>query len=175
MPFESEAQRRYMFAKMPETAERWAEHTPKGKKLPERVDSEKSGVLRDYGKEGKEELRDREWAFKAGFLCKVAELGVTPDEFHALVKAALEPLMSLTGIGGVGLGAAYGLGTDAARVGLYGAGLAPIIGGALTGGLEAKLTSPSVEDIEALRRAELTAKYERMTREIRSRMSRRQA
>jgi len=53
--------------------------------------------------------------------------------------------------------------------------LAPSLGGALTGGMEAKLTSPSVEDIEALRRAELTAKYERMTREIRSRMSRRQA
>lgn len=175
MPFESEAQRKYMFAKMPEMAARWARHTPKGKKLPEHVDSEKSGVLRDYGKEGKEELQGREWAFKAGFLCKIAELGVTPNEFHELVKAALEPLMSLTGLGGAGLGAAYGLGTDAARAGLYGAALAPILGGALTGGMEAKLTSPSVEDIEALRRAELTAKYERMAREIRSRMSRRPA
>jgi hypothetical protein len=38
--------------------------------------------------------------------------------------------------------------------------------------LEAKLTSPSVEDIEAMRRAELAAKYDRMTKEIRSRMAR---
>lgn len=43
MPFKSEAQRRFMFAAekrgdLPEgTAERWQEHTPKGKKLPEHV------------------------------------------------------------------------------------------------------------------------------------------
>ena len=37
MPFKSEAQRRLMYAKHPELAKEFEEHTPKGKKLPEHV------------------------------------------------------------------------------------------------------------------------------------------
>lgn len=37
MPFRSEAQRRYLFAKHPDVAREFAEATPKGKKLPEKV------------------------------------------------------------------------------------------------------------------------------------------
>jgi hypothetical protein len=37
MPFVSDAQRRYMYAKHPRIAARWSEHTPKGKDLPEHV------------------------------------------------------------------------------------------------------------------------------------------
>lgn len=37
MPFESKAQRRWMFATHPDMAKTWAEHTPEGAKLPERV------------------------------------------------------------------------------------------------------------------------------------------
>ena len=37
MPFESEAQRRWMYANDPDMAARWQAHTPKGKKLPKRV------------------------------------------------------------------------------------------------------------------------------------------
>jgi hypothetical protein len=36
-PFVSEAQRRWMWANDPEMAQRWADHTPKGKKLPKKV------------------------------------------------------------------------------------------------------------------------------------------
>ncbi len=43
MPFKSEAQRRYLFAKHPEVAKEFAAATPKGKKLPEHV--KKSYVL----------------------------------------------------------------------------------------------------------------------------------
>jgi hypothetical protein len=35
MPFKSEAQRKYLFAKHPEVAKKFAKDTPKGKKLPE--------------------------------------------------------------------------------------------------------------------------------------------
>lgn len=48
MPFKSQAQRRFFHAaearrEIPKgTAERWEEHTPKGKKLPERVRKKKS-------------------------------------------------------------------------------------------------------------------------------------
>lgn len=37
MPFVSDAQRRFMYAKHPRIAARWSEHTPKGKDLPEHV------------------------------------------------------------------------------------------------------------------------------------------
>lgn len=37
MPFKSEAQRKFLFAKHPTIAKRWAKHTPKGADLPEHV------------------------------------------------------------------------------------------------------------------------------------------
>lgn len=37
MPFKSKAQQRFMFAKDPEMAKRWAKETPNIKKLPERL------------------------------------------------------------------------------------------------------------------------------------------
>ena len=36
MPFKSKAQQRFMFAKMPKTAKRWAKETPKMKALPKK-------------------------------------------------------------------------------------------------------------------------------------------
>jgi len=179
MPFESQAQRAWMHIHHPSMADRWEKHTPKGKKLPykkpEGEESKEAGVLSLYGETGLAEQRERANAFKVGFLRKVAELGMTPSEFMGMVKTAMEPMTALMGLGSGGLGAAWGLGQEAAKYGLYGAALAPIGVGMATGGLEAKLTSPSVEDIEALRRAELAAKYDRMTKEIRSRMARKAA
>lgn len=37
MPFKSQQQRKFMYAKHPEMAQQWEEHTPKGKKLPKKV------------------------------------------------------------------------------------------------------------------------------------------
>ena len=37
MPFKSQAQQRWMFARHPEMATRWAADTPKGQRLPEHV------------------------------------------------------------------------------------------------------------------------------------------
>ena len=37
MPFESQAQKGYMYENMPEMAARWQKETPKGKKLPKHV------------------------------------------------------------------------------------------------------------------------------------------
>lgn len=54
MPFKSEAQRRYLFAKEPEVAKRWAKKTPKNAKLPERVSKKKkSSVLTAFREGGK--------------------------------------------------------------------------------------------------------------------------
>ena len=41
MPFKSQAQRKYLFSQKPEIAKEFAEHTPKGKKLPLRVKKKK--------------------------------------------------------------------------------------------------------------------------------------
>lgn len=41
MPFKSQAQRGWMYANEPEMAKRWEKETPKGKKLPKRVDEKK--------------------------------------------------------------------------------------------------------------------------------------
>ncbi len=46
MPFKSKAQRRYMYAKKPELAKEFEEHTPKGKKLPEKVKHKKRGKVK---------------------------------------------------------------------------------------------------------------------------------
>lgn len=62
MPFKSEAQRRYLFAKHPEVAREFADATPKGKKLPEKVkhafDLGAAAALAQFGfKRAAEELR----------------------------------------------------------------------------------------------------------------------
>lgn len=41
MPFKSQAQRKYLYAKKPKLAKQYAEKTPKGKKLPKRVAGKK--------------------------------------------------------------------------------------------------------------------------------------
>lgn len=41
MPFKSQAQRKWMFANKPEMAERWVAETPKGKKLPKKLNKKK--------------------------------------------------------------------------------------------------------------------------------------
>jgi hypothetical protein len=41
MPFKSQAQRKYLFAKHPKVAKQWAKETPKGKKLPVHVKKKK--------------------------------------------------------------------------------------------------------------------------------------
>ena len=38
MPFRSQAQRKFLFAKKPRLAEEFARKTPKGKKLPKKID-----------------------------------------------------------------------------------------------------------------------------------------
>lgn len=41
MPFKSQQQRKFMYAKHPEMAKEWEEKTPKGKKLPTKVKKKK--------------------------------------------------------------------------------------------------------------------------------------
>lgn len=42
MPFRSEAQRKFMYAKHPKIAARWSKETPKGKPLPKKAARKRS-------------------------------------------------------------------------------------------------------------------------------------
>lgn len=55
MPFKSEAQRRYLYAKEPKVAKRFAAETPKNAKLPERVKKKrkKSSLLNAFEEGGR--------------------------------------------------------------------------------------------------------------------------
>lgn len=46
MPFVSEAQRKWMWANKKKMAKEWEAHTPKGKKLPERVEKKESRMVK---------------------------------------------------------------------------------------------------------------------------------
>jgi hypothetical protein len=43
MPFKSEKQRAYLYSQKPEVAKEFADHTPKGAKLPKKVKKKKKG------------------------------------------------------------------------------------------------------------------------------------
>jgi len=48
MPFKSEKQRKYLFAKEPAVAKKFAAETPKGKKLPERIHPAAKNALASF-------------------------------------------------------------------------------------------------------------------------------
>lgn len=68
MPFKSEAQRRFMWAKHPHMAKEWESKTPKKKKLPEHVKKTAQLACLDYMKlsASLEELREEEEKEEAG-------------------------------------------------------------------------------------------------------------
>jgi hypothetical protein len=53
MPFKSQAQRAYLYANEPAVAQKFEEHTPKGKKLPKKVANSKSAKVQKVQKEQK--------------------------------------------------------------------------------------------------------------------------
>jgi len=114
MPFESDAQRRFMYAKHPGIAKRWQEHTPKDKDLPEKVS--------DKSKEKTVETAEKEAAvlgYRLGFLKRA----YTPTD------VALGALL-FGSFGGLGAGE----GLLSARPGRESAGAAKGLAGGLAGG-----------------------------------------
>lgn len=53
MPFKSEAQRKYLYAKEPKVAAKFAKETPRNAKLPARARKKKSSLLNAYEEGGK--------------------------------------------------------------------------------------------------------------------------
>lgn len=115
---------------------------------------------------------ERTTAFKVGFLKKVAELGLTPDEF---VKLALDPTdLLLSGGSGLMHGATGALALGGKTLGAAALG-APIVAGGIAGAADAALNAPTGEDIDSLRNAEMVGLLNRLTAEIRTRRARGQA
>jgi len=122
--------------------------------------------------------RQRADAYRVGFLKKLAELGILPSRFHAGVKQAfLDPMALLNpfvqGAADVGKGALSETARSLASTAGHTAVLAPLAIGGVTGIADAALNAPSPEDIENLRKAELIANYERLSKETSARRARR--
>jgi hypothetical protein len=119
---------------------------------------------------------DRKMAFKVGFLCKLAELGVQPSEFY---KAAdgVSPGSDLYGFVTGRTGKLFDKGIDftldkalpyalAAAIGI------PLVAGTVSGAVTGKLTSPISESIDDVRKKELIDTYRRLASEVKSRSER---
>lgn len=102
-------------------------------------------------------------AFRLGFFAKCAEVGMSPTEVRAHVKAAMHPLTAAAL--GVGAGSLGLLGYPAGA--LAGAGLiAPPVAGYLSGSAVANATDSS-EEPEDVRKRELISEYRRLAKQIR--------
>lgn len=124
MPFVSEDQRKWMHVNKPEMAERWEEHTPKGKKLPKKVKKAAfeplqavgAGVTNILGK-----FTPTQWSNKINKLRTRAQLGDS--------KAA--ELLSIIGVASIVLGSGLGMyaGSKLGKgSGLFGSALGGLVG-----------------------------------------------
>ena len=114
VPFKSKRQRRWMYANKPEMAKRWEKHTPKGKKLPEKVAAlttlQRVGAgLSNIGKVFAGKKLDE----------RIQRLQIDA----ALGDESAQQLLNILGIASIAAGAAGGLGT-AKALGARGGGLA---------------------------------------------------
>ena len=114
--------------------------------------------------------KERTAAFKVGFLKKLAECGITPDRFAKQAFASDFLGSVLSGMGtaaGGGANLVSGLASGLATAGL----VAPVGIGAGLGVGSALLNQPTVQDIDVLRKMEMLANYDRLTKEIRGRQA----
>lgn len=107
-------------------------------------------------------------AFKVGFLLRCADEGLTMEETHARVKAALakqaNPL--ITGAGKM-IGGLASLVPGAASLLAAGSIAAPLAVGAGGGYLASKMTQPGDEVLDQAKRDEVIGEYERLADEAR--------
>lgn len=114
MPWKSEAQRKFMYARHPEIAKRFQEHTPKGTKLPEHVGDKKK--MRKHEKKAFDLGTDAAlncFGYKSANLLNMAATGVKR-------VAGMAP----------GIGTAVGAGVGAIQGGMTGGLNGAIAGGA---------------------------------------------
>lgn len=166
MPFVSKSQQKFMFAKHPKIAKRWAEHTPDIKSLPEKV--EKSAFVR---------------TFVSTFLTK---LGMTEEEYsksaiaQAVIKSATAGPVPPAAPAAASVGAleteAKGLKalSDVLKGRLVTNIVSPVSAGYMAGGAAAKLFRPSDVEVGNLQKRELLTHYDSAINELERRIGSRQ-
>ena len=113
-------------------------------------------------------MRARALAFKLGFLTKLAQAGILPEELVLRIKAAGDDGMGLGDLLGLPMGAGKALGSAAGTAAKYTGTAAvglPVIAGAGLGGLDAYLKSPVIEPA-MMHKLEMIAQYRQATKEI---------
>lgn len=118
---------------------------------------------------------DREYAFKRGFLEKLASLGMTPEVFFERIKKADVLDQFLAGgidVGKSALSAGAEMGGTGLKYGLGAALAAPLVVGGAGGMAHALMDSPKEKDIDLIRKAEVEGLYARLTKEINERRRR---
>lgn len=154
-----------------------------GKKLMEGGEPKRAGlkVCGPESEAGMDHVKQaRTAAFKVGFLRKLAEIGAQPQEFMHHLKEAQIPFLDSVFSGAIGtgrdvVGGGLGLLGEGAKLTGEAALLAPFLVGAATGTTSAMLSSPSMQDIESLRKSEILNLYRQLTREVQARNARRAA
>lgn len=147
MPFESKSQQKWMFANKPEMAKRWANHTKDIKSLPEH-------------KEKKVEM-SKEAAFKAGFLLRCIEEGLTTEQIAERTKIATEKSAEGSIWSALG-GLASNIGGITGSAGLA----LPLAAGGLTGYTLGKVKNRmDIEDADSMNLENRVSMYRRMAEE----------
>jgi hypothetical protein len=122
-------------------------------------------------------MDERRLAFKVGFLSRLAEVGISPDEFHKSAAAAAAPLlMGILGGGAMNVGKdvaakVHGITEGLPQLALQGLAAAPIGIGSGLGALEGLTSAPTSTDIELLNKLEMLSLYKKLTEEARSRIA----
>ena len=117
-------------------------------------------------------------AFKVGFLCKVAELGMTPAEFNTIIdkQAQAGPIAKLIGglggvVGAAGKGAIGAISELSPYALMAMVGL-PVAGGIMTGWGHSHLKDVSEEDVERMKIRDVVNTYRSEASRIRRKLHR---
>lgn len=102
--------------------------------------------------------------FKVAFLTKCAEFGLTADETHAVVKAALANKEALVSVDSL-INAAKSVSTPV----MIGALAAPPLAGYAAGNAIAKMTDVDDADVDEMRQRHLLSAYRRLAADIKNR------
>lgn len=173
MPFQSKAQQGFLFKFHPEVARRFADETPKGayKKLPYHKKTKAKKKLIKTAETETEFQMDRAQTYKAAFLAKCADAGLTEAETLEVVKEAADKLAAFNTLWEKPYNtlwdAAGGIANAGKNLGIVGMVAAPLALGAGAGYGAAQLTNLNDEDVDETKLKELIDEHRRLAQRAR--------
>lgn len=88
MPFQSDAQRRFMYAQHPGIAKRWAKHTPKGENLPEKKTDSDPEETKALDEQEKKAFVKTIWQMQLG-LIKNADIAAVVNKIKPILNKGI--------------------------------------------------------------------------------------